>query len=95
MSSVITGGVSSINFALVQHIHNAGAFVLIADSRLTIEAKVFVKSTFRNVFQLTDVTKRAHQNRLIDVSKARTGDVPHIVRDSYVAVAARVNILRI
>ncbi|KAI9723457.1 MAG: hypothetical protein M1828_004187 [Chrysothrix sp. TS-e1954] len=80
---VVTGGGSGINLHFVRQAHEAGARVLIADLRLTDEAKSLVESTQEVMFQETDVTKRDHLNRLIRVSDAHFGDVP----DIYVAGA--------
>lgn len=52
--------------------------MIIADLRLTADARKIVDSDDKVIFQETDVTKWADLQRLIDTSVSTLGDIPDI-----------------
>ncbi|EXJ71839.1 uncharacterized protein A1O5_04340 [Cladophialophora psammophila CBS 110553] len=76
---VVTGGGSGIGLAYVQLAAKRDAkAVIIADLRLTGEAKALTEASSKVIFERCDVTKWKDLQNLIDVSLARFRDVPDI-----------------
>ncbi len=84
--AVVTGAGSGINLAFAQVAEKQGAKIVIADIKLTDDAKVFLKNGEVKktvIFVTCDVTKRSDLEKLATESEKNFGDVP----DVYIAGA--------